>query len=32
MVLGILLEQSFPDQHYLTALKTIKYLLLQLAS
>lgn len=32
MVLGILLQQSFPDQHYLMALKTIKYSLLQLVT
>lgn len=30
MVLGILLEQLFPDQQYLMALKTMKYFLLLL--
>lgn len=32
MVLGILLQQTFPVQHYLMALEAIKYSLLQLAT
>lgn len=32
VILGTVLEQSLPDKHYLMTLKTIKYLLLQLAT